>query len=102
MKTNKKTQKSTQTGAFCVLFFKLCTSKMLTWWNFGFSNYEFALEIYIILWYIIINKEIIKKRLTQMRNNAIISYRQTDRQTDRQTEANSVIFAYNKIVKFAI
>ena len=36
-----------------------------------------------------------------MKNNAIISYRQTDRQTDRQSY-NSVFFAYNKIVKFAI
>ena len=32
-----------------------------------------------------------------MKNNAIISYRQIDRQS-----YNSVIFAYNKIVKFAI
>ena len=31
-----------------------------------------------------------------MKNNGIISYGQTDR------EATSVIFAYNKIVKFAI
>ena len=33
-----------------------------------------------------------------MKNNAIISCRQTN----RQTEATSVIFAYNKIVKLAI
>ena len=42
-------------------------------------------------------EEFVKKRLANMNNSAIISYKQIDRQGH-----SSVIFAYNFIVKFAI